>query len=210
MITKTKLLVPLFLILVSLGGYYFLFKKQTEQPQLALFKQKNNPGQEQVLSNNTSKNKNMSLEKTGIYEISTTAMKDTSAASADSMIPPMGKTFTGVYLTNDDSIEIPANTTVQFTPVPFKLLGSKEAFTLTKIGTYYVGSQIASGKYQVTFTALQKEQQIQLIQSDNQKNEQLSELNDEQQTLDIDLKKGSLLLLKSNSFDVKVSFERTN
>lgn len=51
MITKTKLLVPLFLILVSLGGYYFLFKKQTEQPQLALFKQKNNPGQEQVLSN---------------------------------------------------------------------------------------------------------------------------------------------------------------
>ena len=39
-------------------------------------------------------------------------MKDTSAASADSMIPPMGKTFTGVYLTNDDSIEIPANTTV--------------------------------------------------------------------------------------------------
>ncbi|MGH2131954.1 hypothetical protein ACQ10A_15855, partial [Enterococcus faecalis] len=86
-------LVPLFLILVSLGGYYFLFKKQTEQPQLALFKQKNNPGQEQVLSNNTSKNKNMSLEKTGIYEISTTAMKDTSAASADSMIPPMGKTF---------------------------------------------------------------------------------------------------------------------
>ncbi|MGH2236582.1 hypothetical protein ACQ1ZD_15155, partial [Enterococcus faecalis] len=61
-----------------------------------------------------------------------------------------------------------------------------------------------------TFTALQKEQRIQLIQSDNQKNEQLSELNDEQQTLDIDLKKGSLLLLKSNSFDVKVSFERTN
>ena len=78
-----------------------------------------------MLSNNTSKTKHVP-RKTGIYEISTTAMKDTSAASADSMIPPMGKTFTGVYLTNDDSIEIPANTTVQFTPVPFKLLGAKK------------------------------------------------------------------------------------
>ncbi|MGK0677176.1 hypothetical protein ACSFB8_12655, partial [Enterococcus faecalis] len=100
-------------------------------------------------------------------------------ASSVSIIPPLGVVFSGIYISKDVTVEIPAKSTVHFTPVKLELLGSKKTFTLSKLGNYYICRQIAPGNYRVFYVdESQSEQtQIQIILSSKKEEEQTVELN---------------------------------
>lgn len=205
-----KLLFGLLFITIVSGSLYYLYMKKAGRSELTIYKSNQNPAEAQVLTNDSSKNKKMSLKATGIYEVTTVAMADTAVASTDSIIPPQGVVFSGIYISKDETVEIPAKSTVQFTPVKLELLGSKKTFTLSKLGNYYIGSQIAPGNYRVFYVDESQSEptQIQLILSSKKEEEQTVELNKNCSSANLKLKEGTLLSLKSDSFAIEVTFER--
>jgi hypothetical protein len=210
---KKKILFIILFVVIVFGSLYYFFIKNADSPELTIYKKNENPAKEQLLTNNFSENKKMSLAAPGIYEISTIAMEDPSFASTDPFIPPKDAIFTGIYISKDETVEIPAKSSVKFTPVKFELPDNQKAFTLSKLGNYYVGSQISPGNYHVIYNDTENDSQnetsqIQLILSTKKDDEQVIELNKNNKTSELDLKEGTILKLKSNDFSFNLTFEK--
>lgn len=222
---KKIFLIILFLVFLVGIVYYFLTKntfdekgstermKNTASEEVSIYKMNKNPAKEQTISNDSSKDIVATLNESGIYEVSTIKMKDTSQASTDTIIPPLDATFTGVFISKDQSLDIPANSVVKFSPVKFDLLGSTGDFTLNKMGSYYVGSQLAPGSYQVAYSSskdpsLEDRTNVQVIITLDGEIKQSIELNQANQSSEILLKKGMLVSIKSNEFHFQLIFEK--
>lgn len=106
-----------------------------------------NGGTAQVLINKTDQPKAIKITQTGYYDVETVSgTEDIVAIGA----PRVGQTVVGEYFEKGDTLTLEVAGEIRLAPAKLAIF-SGDKIKLDNYGTYYVGSQIPAGTYQVTY-----------------------------------------------------------
>lgn len=106
-----------------------------------------NGGTAQVLINKTDQPKAIKIKQTGYYDAETVSgTEDIVAIGA----PRVGQTVVGEFFEKGDTLTLEVAGEIRLAPAKLAIF-SGDKIKLDNYGTYYVGSQIPAGTYQVTY-----------------------------------------------------------
>lgn len=137
-----KIIIGIVLLGLAVIGI-FVYKNQSHP---VLYPEKN-LGSRQMLNNQTGQPKTIEIKQTGYYDITTISGDDEIVAVG---APLVGETLVGQFFKKDDTLTMLVNGKIQLKPAKLEKF-SGQSIELKNPGSYYVGTQIPVGTYQIKF-----------------------------------------------------------
>ncbi|PCS04989.1 hypothetical protein RU86_GL001362 [Lactococcus piscium] len=110
-------------------------------------------GQKQTLRNQTSEQKDVIIDVSGYYDVTT--LKGQDGAQAISRLPTVGQTLVGQFFDKGESVQLASQQEVEMKPAKFAKLDVKnKAVKLTNGGSYLVGKQFPAGTYKISLNTV--------------------------------------------------------
>lgn len=135
-------------VLILVIGGVLLFKQPDKTDILKEL------GQKQILRNQTSEQKDVTIDVSGYYDVTTLKAQD--GAQASNRMPTVGQTLVGQFFDKGENVQLASQQEVEMKPAKFSKLDVKnKEINLTNCGSYLVGKQFPSGTYKISLnTAL--------------------------------------------------------